>query len=292
MEPKVYIDGTLYPKSEAKISVYDHGLLYGDGVFEGIRVYSGRIFRLREHMDRLYESAAGIRLQVPLSREELEQALVDTVKANGMKDAYIRLVVTRGKGDLGLDPKKCSGSSIIIIVDEIQLYDEKLYRQGIAIITASTRRISPDMVSQRVKSLNYLNSISAKMEAELAGVPESLMLSADGYVCECSADNIFIVKRGELLTPSPEFPILLGITRAVVMELAEKKGVPVRELPLTLHDVYVADECFLTGTGAELIPVNSIDGRKIGSGKPGPVTGMLLEEFRSLRNSEGTSLFD
>jgi branched-chain amino acid aminotransferase len=292
MEPKVYIDGILYPKSEAKISVYDHGLLYGDGVFEGIRVYSGRIFRLREHMDRLYESAAVIRLQIPLSREELEQALVDTVKANGMKDAYIRLVVTRGKGDLGLDPKKCSGSSIIIIVDEIQLYDEKLYRQGIAIITASTRRISPDMISQRVKSLNYLNSISAKMEAELAGVPESLMLSADGYVCECSADNIFIVKRGELLTPSPEFPILLGITRAVVMELAEKKGVPVRELPLTLHDVYVADECFLTGTGAELIPVNSIDGRKIGSGKPGPVTGMLLEEFRSLRNSEGTSLFD
>jgi branched-chain amino acid aminotransferase len=292
MEPKVYIDGTLYPKSEAKISVYDHGLLYGDGIFEGIRVYSGRIFRLKEHVDRLHESAAGIRLQIPLGRKELEQAVLDTVKANGMKDAYIRLVVTRGKGDLGLDPKKCSGSSIIIIVDEIQLYDEKLYQQGIAIITASTRRISPDMICQRVKSLNYLNSIAAKMEAELAGVPESLMLSADGYVCECSADNIFIVKRGELLTPSPEFPILLGITRAVVMELAEKKGVPVRELPLILQDVYTADECFLTGTGAELIPVSSVDGRKIGSGKPGPVTGMLLEEFRSLRNNEGTSLFD
>jgi len=291
MEPKVYIDGTLYPKSEAKISVFDHGLLYGDGVFEGIRVYSGRIFRFAEHMERLYEGAEVIRLQIPLSRQKLEQAVVDTVKANGMSDAYIRLVVTRGEGDLGIDPKKCSRSSIIIIVDKIQLYDEKLYQVGIQIITASARRISPDMISQRVKSLNYLNNIIAKMEANLAGVPESLMLSADGYVCECSADNIFIVKRGELLTPSPEFPILLGVTRAVVMEIAVRKGVPVRELPLTLQDVYVADECFLTGTGAELIPVISIDRRKIGSGKPGPVTGMLLEEFQSLRNSEGTSLF-
>ena len=292
MEPKVYIDGTLYPKSEAKISVYDHGLLYGDGVFEGIRVYSGRIFRLKEHLDRLHESAAGIMLRIPLSREELEQAVLDTVKANGMKDAYIRLVVTRGEGDLGLDPAKCPESSIIIIVDGIQLYDEKFYQQGIEIITASTRRISPAMICQRVKSLNYLNSIAAKMEARLAGVPESLMLSAEGYVCECSSENIFIVKRGELLTPSPELPILLGITRAVVIEIALKKGVPVRELPLILQDVYTADECFLTGTGAELIPVSTVDGRKIGSGKPGPVTGMLLEQFRSLRNNEGTSLFD
>ena len=292
MEPKVYIDGTLYPKSEAKISVYDHGLLYGDGVFEGIRVYSGRIFRLKEHLDRLHESAAGIRLQIPLSREELEQAVLDTVKANGMEDAYIRLVITRGEGDLGLDPAKCPKSSIIIIVDGIQLYDEKFYQQGIEIITASTRRISPAMICQRVKSLNYLNSIAAKMEARLAGVPESLMLSAEGYVCECSSENIFIVKRGELLTPSPELPILLGITRAVVIEIALKKGVPVRELPLILQDVYTADECFLTGTGAELIPVSTVDGRKIGSGKPGPVTGMLLEQFRSLRNNEGTSLFD
>jgi branched-chain amino acid aminotransferase len=291
MEPKVYIDGTLYPKKKAKISVFDHGLLYGDGVFEGIRVYSGRIFRFAEHMDRLYEGAAVIRLQIPLSRPKLEQAVVDTVKASGMMDAYIRLVVTRGQGDLGLDPEKCSRSSIIIIVDKIQLYDEKLYQEGIQIITASTRRISPNMISQRVKSLNYLNNIIAKMEANLVGVPESLMLSADGYVCECSADNIFIVKRGELLTPSPEFPILLGVTRTVVMEIAVRKGVPVRELPLTIQDVYVADECFLTGTGAELIPVISIDRRKIGSGKPGPVTGMLLEEFRSLRDSEGTNLF-
>jgi branched-chain amino acid aminotransferase len=291
MEPKVYIDGTLYPKRKAKISVFDHGLLYGDGVFEGIRVYSGRIFRFAEHMDRLYEGAAVIRLQIPLSRPKLEQAVVDTVKASGMMDAYIRLVVTRGQGDLGLDPEKCSRSSIIIIVDKIQLYDEKLYQEGIQIITASTRRISPNMISQRVKSLNYLNNIIAKMEANLVGVPESLMLSADGYVCECSADNIFIVKRGELLTPSPEFPILLGVTRTVVMEIAVRKGVPVRELPLTIQDVYVADECFLTGTGAELIPVISIDRRKIGSGKPGPVTGMLLEEFRSLRDSEGTNLF-
>jgi len=291
MEPRVYIDGTFYPKSEAKINVYDRGFLYGDGVFEGIRVYSGRIFRLKEHMDRLYESAGSISLKIPLSRQELNQAVVDTVKANGLKDAYIRLVVTRGAGDLGLDPSKCSGSSIIIIVDEIQLYPEKLYQEGISIITASTRRISPDMINPRVNSLNYLNSIMAKMEANLAGVPESLMLNQGGYVCECTAENIFIVKRGELLTPSPDFPILLGVTRAVVIEIAAKKGVPMREIPLTLHDIYIADECFLTGTGAELIPVVSMDGRKIASGKPGPMTGMLLSEFRTLRNSEGTDLF-
>lgn len=291
METKVYVDGTIYPKSKAKISVYDHGLLYGDGVFEGIRVYSGHIFRFKEHMDRLYESATCIRLEIPLPRKEVEKAVIDTVKANGLRDAYIRLVITRGVGDLGLDPNKCGRGSIIIIVDKIKLYDDLLYQKGIKVITASTRRISPDMISQRVKSLNYLNSILAKMESNLAGVPESLMLNSQGYVCECSADNIFLVRDGKLLTPSPEFPILLGITRAVVMEIAEKKNIPVYEKALTLHDVYSADECFLTGTGAELIPVISVDERTVGDGSPGPITGMLLEGFRTLRNSEGTDVF-
>ncbi|HUU29841.1 MAG TPA: branched-chain-amino-acid transaminase [archaeon] len=291
MEPKVYIDGALYPKSEAKISVFDHGLLYGDGVFEGLRVYSGRIFRFKEHIDRFYESALGINLTVPLSRDELDQVIVDTVRINGFREAYIRLVATRGEGDLGLDPKKCKKSSLIVIVDKIQLYDEKLYQQGIPLITAATRRVSPDMFSHKVKSLNYLNSIMAKMEATLAGVPESLMLDSQGYVCECSTENIFIVKNGELLTPSPSFSFLLGITRAVVIEIARKKDINVHELALTRHEIYVADECFLTGTGCELMPAISLDGRKIGNGRPGPVTGMLLKEFRSLRTSEGEDLF-
>ncbi|MEA1996656.1 MAG: branched-chain-amino-acid transaminase [Gemmatimonadota bacterium] len=291
MEPQVYIDGTIYSKSEAKISVYDHGLLYGDGVFEGIRVYSGRVFRFREHIDRLYQSAAGIGLTVPMSRPELEEAIEDTVRASGFREAYIRLVVTRGVGDLGLDPLKCGRGSVIIIVDTIQLYDEKLYTEGIRIVTASTRRISPGMLCQRVKSLNYLNSIMAKMEAGLAGVPESLMLDNDGYVCECTADNIFIVKGGELFTPSPELPVLLGITRAVVIELARKKGITVHEAALICQDIFVADECFLTGTGAEVIPVIDLDGRTIGNGRPGPVTAGLLEEFRSLRAVEGVDLF-
>ncbi|MFH1070383.1 MAG: branched-chain-amino-acid transaminase [Candidatus Glassbacteria bacterium] len=287
MEPKVYIDGKLYPKSEARISVFDHGLLYGDGVFEGIRVYSGRIFRFTEHIDRLYDSAAGINLDLPISREELEQAVIDTVKANGLKDSYIRLVVTRGAGDLGLDPRKCSKGTVIVIVDKIQLYAERLYQEGIPIITASTRRIAPDMLSQKVKSLNYLNSILAKMEANLAGVSEALMLDANGYVAECSADNVFIVKKGVLLTPAPHFPILPGITRQTVMELAIKDGIEVAEVTITLQDVYTAHECFLTGTGAELIPVIKVDGRTIGAGRPGPVTGRLLELFRKLRTTAG-----
>jgi len=291
MEPKVYIDGKIYSKEDAKISVYDHGLLYGDGVFEGIRVYSGRIFRFKQHIDRLYQSAAGINLAIPVSRQVLEQAIVDTVRAAGFRDAYIRLVATRGIGDLGLDPKKCKKGSVIIIVDTIQLYGEKLYQEGIPIVTAATRRIAPDMISQKVKSLNYLNSIMAKMEGNLAGMPEVLMLDSNGFVCECSADNIFIITDGQLVTPSPEFPFLNGITRAVVLEIARRKGLVVREEPMTRQDIFNADECFLTGTGAELMPVIALDGRKIGDGKPGPVTAMLLKEFRSLHAREGEDLF-
>ena len=291
MEPRVYIDGQLYPKSEAKISVFDHGLLYGDGVFEGIRVYSGRIFRFRQHIDRLYESALSIGLEVPLARERLERAVVDTVRTNGFREAYIRLVATRGVGDLGLDPGKCGKGSVIIIVDKIQLYPEKLYREGIKVITAATRRVSPDMLSPKCKSLNYLNNILAKMEANQAGCSESLMLNAQGLVSECTADNIFIVRGGELFTPAPEHGILLGITRAVTLEIARNLGIRVHELPLTRHDIYAADECFLTGTGAELVPVIALDERRIGGGKPGPVTGKLLGEFRKLRESEGEDLF-
>ncbi len=291
MEPKVYIDGRLYPKSEAKISVFDHGLLYGDGIFEGLRVYSGRIFRYKEHMDRLFESARIIRLKLPLERAELERAVEDTVRSNGVRDAYIRLVVTRGSGDLGIDPRKCGQSTLIIIVDKITVYDEELYAQGIPIITSSTRRIRPDMLDQRAKSLNYLNSIMAKMEANIAGVGEALMLDCNGNVAECSVDNIFIVKAGKLLTPGLEFPILAGVTRAVVLELAQKLEIPAVECTLTLHDVYCADECFLTGTGAELMPVISVDSRTIGDGRPGPLTAGLLREFRALHSAEGIDLF-
>lgn len=292
MEPKVYIDGALYPKSEAKINVFDHGLLYGDGVFEGIRIYSGRIFRFKEHMDRIFESARSIRLEPPISREEMDQAVIDTVRANGLRDGYIRLVVTRGVGDLGLDPKKCGKASVIVIVDKIQLYPEKLYQEGITVVTASTRRMHPDMLSSKVKSLNYLNSIMAKMEANLAGCIEALMLDSDGFVCECSADNVFIVKKGEVFTPSPKFSLLMGVTRGVVIEIARKLGIVLHETALTRHEFYTADEFFVTGTGAELVPVISLDGRVIGEGKPGPVTGRLLEEFRRLRTSEGTGVLD
>ena len=291
MEPKVYIDGKLYPKSEAKISVFDHGLLYGDGVFEGIRVYSGRIFRFAQHIDRLYESANSICLAIPLNRGEMDKAVIDTVKTNGFRDAYIRLVVTRGVGDLGIDPKKCEKGTVIIIVDKIQLYPERLYKEGIKVVTAATRRVSPDMVNPLTKSLNYLNNILAKMEANQAGCPESLMLNAQGLVAECTADNIFIVRNGELLTPAPDQGILLGVTRAAAIEIARGFGIPVRELPLTRHDIYSADECFLTGTGAELVPVIALDDRKIGNGRPGPVTAKLFKEFRKLQVGEGEDLF-
>jgi len=291
MEPKVYIDGAFYPKSQARISVYDHGLLYGDGVFEGIRVYSGRIFRFKEHMDRFCDSARSIGLTFNLDRAGLDKAVIDTVRENGMRDAYIRLVATRGMGDLGLDPRKCGKSSLFVIVDSIQLYPPKLYEEGITVITAATRRCNPDMLSSKVKSLNYLNSIMAKMEATLAGCIEALMLDSNGYVCECSADNIFIVKRGEVFTPAPEFSLLMGVTRGVTIELARKLGLSLHEAPMTRHDIYTADECFLTGTGAELVPVITLDGRMIGDGKPGPVTARLLEAFRALRTSEGTEVF-
>jgi branched-chain amino acid aminotransferase len=279
---KVYISGKLYDKADAKISVYDHGLLYGDGVFEGIRVYAGKVFRLREHLDRLYESARHIYLEIPLSKEQLAEAVNETVRANAKQEGYIRLIVTRGAGYLGLDPRRTTDPQVVIIVDDISLYPRELYDNGMNLVTAATIRNHPGALNARIKSLNYLNNILAKIEAVQAGCVEALMLNNKGEVAECTGDNIFLVKRGGLKTPSLESGILEGVTRNVVIELARTTGIPVEEVPLTRHDVYTADECFLTGTAAEVIPVVKCDGRPIGTGKPGPVTRQLRERFHQL----------
>ena len=280
MDPLIWIDGKLYPKTDAKISVYDHGLLYGDGVFEGIRLYHGRIFEKEAHLVRLFESAQGIRLKIPQTKEQLSAALEETVAANKLRDCYIRLVVTRGMGCLGVSPVHCATPTTFIIADKIQMYPEETYKTGMAIITASVTRTHPNALSPRIKSLNYLNNVLAKWEAIDAGVSEALMLNHLGFVCECTGDNIFIVKNGELLTPPDEAGILLGITRGVVLELARAAGIPTQEKNLSRQDMYVADECFLTGTGAEVVPVTMIDKRAIKDGKPGPVTARLLEAFQ------------
>ncbi len=276
---RVYINGKLYDKADAKVSVYDHGLLYGDGVFEGIRIYAGKIFRLREHVDRLYESARHIHLDIPLSREAMMEACQSTVRANDKHEGYIRLVVTRGTGSLGLDARKCTDPQVIIIVDDIALYPPELYEKGLDIVTAATIRNHPNALNPRVKSLNYLNNILARMEAVRAGCQEALMLNHKGEVSECTGDNLFLIKRGVLRTPPPDAGILEGVTRGVVIELAKQAGIPFQEATLTRHDVYTADECFLTGTAAEIIPVIRCDDRPIGTGKPGPITRQLRERF-------------
>lgn len=283
--PKIYINGLLYDKVDAKISVYDHGLLYGDGVFEGLRIYSGKVFRLREHIERLYESARHIKLEIPIDIEQMIHAVNDTVQANDKADGYIRLVITRGAGYLGLDPRKTADPQIIIIVDDIALYPKELYETGMELITVSTIRNHPNALNPRIKSLNYLNNILAKIEGVLAGAPEALMLNHKGEVAECSGDNIFVVKRGALKTPPPDAGILEGITRNAVLELAAGAGIPAQECALTRHDVYAADEVFLTGTAAEVIPVVKCDGRIIGSGRPGPITRQLRESFHRLARS-------
>jgi branched-chain amino acid aminotransferase len=282
MAPKIYINGKLFDKADAKISVYDHGLLYGDGVFEGIRVYGGKVFRLREHLERLYESARSIYLEIPLARAQMGEAVESTVKANAKQEGYIRLVVTRGAGSLGLDPRKTSDPQVIIIVDDIVMYPQELYDNGMEIVTAATIRSQPNAVNPRIKSLNYLNNIMAKVEGVRAGCHEALMLNHKGEIAECTGDNIFLVKHGVLKTPPPDAGILEGVTRGAVMELARAAGIPVQEPPLTRHDVYTADECFLTGTAAEVIPIVKVDGRPIGNGKPGPVTRQLREAFHQL----------
>lgn len=287
----IYLNGEFVRKHEAKVSVFDHGFLYGDGIFEGIRCYQGNVFRLDEHLKRLYESALSIMLEIPLSYEEMKAAVVETVRKNQLQNSYIRLVVSRGEGDLGLDPRNCPKPNVVIIADQIKLYPQELYDNGMEIVTIPTRRNVPDALNPKIKSLNYLNNILAKIEAARAGVMEALMLNTEGYVCECTGDNIFIVKDGRVVTPPTYLGALDGVTRRVIMEICRDTGIECSEQPFTRHDVFVADECFLTGTAAEIIPVTKLDGRPIGTGKPGPLTKRLIEEFRKRVTVEGTPVY-
>ena len=280
MSLKVHINGELVDKKDARISVFDHGLLYGDGVFEGMRSYSGTVFRLQQHLDRLWQSAAAIQLEIPGSKQQMAQAVLETLVANDIQDGYIRLVVTRGVGTLGLDPNRCDQPQVIIITDFITLYPDEFYRDGMEIVTAKTIRNHPQALNPRIKSLNYLNNILAKIEGLEAGCVEALMLNHHGEVAECTGDNIFIVRDQQLLTPPCEAGVLHGITRATVMELAQADGITVVETTMSLDDLYAADECFLTGSAAEVVPVIKVDGNTIGNGRPGPVTGRLTSLFR------------
>ncbi|MGD0016162.1 MAG: branched-chain-amino-acid transaminase [Verrucomicrobiia bacterium] len=287
---KIYLNGKYVPQNEAKISVFDHGVLYGDGVFEGIRLYNGKIFRLDRHLDRLFASAKAIMLDVPMTKAELIEACCETCRMNNLRDGYIRLVVTRGVGNLGLDPFKCRRPSVFIVADEIELYPGKVYRNGIELITASTQRVHPAAISPAIKSLNYLNNILAKIEAIHAGTIEAIMLNSAGYVAECTGDNLFIVRGGRLETPPVSDGALVGITRTVLFELAGKLKLTVGEPHLTRYDLMTADECFLTGTAAEIVPVAKIDSRPVGAGEPGPVTLKLMAEFHKLTRNEGTPI--
>ncbi|MFZ5800290.1 MAG: branched-chain-amino-acid transaminase [Candidatus Omnitrophota bacterium] len=285
---KVYINGKLYDKADAKISVFDHGFLYGDGVFEGIRVYNRLIFKMKEHIERLFESAHTLMLKIPLSSAEIIKATIETLKANALDNAYIRLIVTRGEGDLGLDPRKCKDNgSVVIITDKIQLYPEAIYKKGLEIMTVPTVRNHPEALNPQIKSMNYLNNILAKIEAVNCGSEEAIMLDSMGYVAECTGDNIFIAKRGHLYTPPQCMGTLRGITRDTVLEICDKLKIENHEHVLTRHELYISDECFLTGTAAEIIPVVKVDGRTIGDGKPGKLTQRLTSEFRKLTKTEG-----
>lgn len=284
----IYLDGKLVPESEAKVSVFDHGLLYGDGCFEGIRIYNGRVFRLTEHLVRLYESARSICLTIPISIEEMEKATVETVAANNLRDGYIRLVITRGVGSLGLNPYQCPKASVIIIASGITLYPKEKYETGLNLITCATRRPTPAALSPQVKSLNYLNNIMAKIECIQAGCEEGIMLNEQGYVAECTGDNIFVIKKGQVYTPTIASGALDGITRQAVIEVMREMGLTVHEVTMTRHEIYTADECFLTGTAAEVIPAVQYDRRVIGDGKPGKLTSEIIEKFKVLANSTGT----
>jgi branched-chain amino acid aminotransferase len=291
-EAKIYIDGKFYSEANAKVSVFDHGLLYGDGVFEGIRFYNSRVFRLGEHLDRLWDSARSIRLEIPMTRQEMTEALLETIRQNHLRDGYIRLIVTRGVGNLGLNPEQCKKPSVIIIAATIALYHEDFYRKGLNIVTVATRRSNPASLNPAVKSLNYLNNVMARIEANLAGADEALMLNDAGNVAECTADNVFIIKHGRIFTPPITAGALRGITRSIVFEVAGEFDLKVTEADFTRHDIFVADECFLTGTAAEIVPVVKIDGRSIGNGKPGPITTRIIGRFRELTRETGTPIFD
>jgi len=284
---QIYIDGKWLDRRDAKVSVFDHGLLYGDGVFEGIRVYSRRIFRLGEHLDRLYRSARAIALEIPVSPDQMAETLNEAVARNRCEDGYIRLIVTRGEGALGIDPASCPKPSIIAIVDQVAVYPRDLYDSGVSVVTSPTRQVSHESVDPRIKSLNYLKNILARIDARVANAHEAILLNAEGFIAECTADNIFIVRGGGILTPSPQDGALEGITRGVILHLAEKAGISAREARLTRYDLHTADEAFLTGTGAELMPIAKFDARSIGDGRVGPVTIRLREDFRRLVRTEG-----
>jgi len=287
---KIFLNGEFVSQDEAKVSVFDHGLLYGDGVFEGIRLYGGRIFRLNQHLDRLSASAKAIMLAIPMTKAELAEACCEACRLNELRDGYIRLVVTRGVGNLGLDPFKCRKPSAFIIADKIELYPEKVYREGIELVTAATQRVHPAAISPAIKSLNYLNNILAKIEAIHAGTIEAIMLNSAGYITECTGDNLFIVHNGRVETPPVSDGALIGVTRSVILELAAKLKLSAIETHLTRYDMMTAEECFLTGTAAEIVPVSKIDCRPVGSGKPGPVTLKLMTEFHKLTRTEGTPI--
>jgi branched-chain amino acid aminotransferase len=288
---QIYIDGEFFDEAEAKVSVFDHGLLYGDGVFEGIRFYNGRVFRMEAHLDRLWESGRSICLDVPISREAMDEALLETIRQNGLRDGYVRLIVTRGVGNLGLNPLHCRRPSVIIIASTIALYPEEVYRKGLTVVTVATRRMSASALNPAIKSLNYLNNVLARLEANLANADEALMLNDQGNIAECTADNVFIVKHGQIMTPPITAGALRGITRSVVFDIAAELKIKISEPELTRHDLYIADEAFLTGTAAEVIPMINVDGRIIGNGKPGPITKRTIERFRALTRETGTPIF-
>jgi branched-chain amino acid aminotransferase len=289
-EGKIYIDGKFYSEANAKISVFDHGLLYGDGIFEGIRFYNGRVFRLEEHLERLWDSARSICLEIPMTKREITEALLETIRQNHLRDGYIRLLVTRGVGNLGLNPEQCKNPSVIIIAATIALYHEDFYRKGLSIVTVATRRSNPASLNPAVKSLNYLNNVMARIEANLAGADEALMLNDAGNVAECTADNVFVIKHGQIFTPPITAGALRGITRSIVFEIGAELGVKVFETDITRHDIFVADECLLTGTAAEIVPVVKADGRLIGNGKPGPITTRIIARFREMTRETGTPI--
>lgn len=291
-EQWIYLDGEFVTKEGAKVSVFDHGFLYGDGIFEGIRIYNGNIFKCKEHLDRLYDSAKSIQLNIPLSYHEMEAALVETLRRNELRDGYIRLVVSRGVGNLGLDPNRCPKASIIIIAEQLAIYSEEAYKTGLKTVSVSTRRNIPDALNPKIKSLNYLNNILVKIQSNLAGAGEAIMMNAQGYVTEGSGDNIFIVKRGVITTPPCYLGALEGITRQAIIEICERIGYKLKEEPFTLHDVYIADEVFLTGTAAEVIAVREVDGRIIGEGQAGAITLRLLDEFRSIVDQDGLKVWE
>ncbi len=288
---QIYIDGEFFDQADAKISVFDHGLLYGDGIFEGIRFYNGRVFRMEEHMERLWDSARSICLEIPTSRQEMDDALLETIRQNDLNDGYVRLIVTRGVGNLGLNPVQCKRPSVIIIASTIALYPEEVYQRGLTVVTVPTRRMGPATLNPAIKSLNYLNNVLARIEANLANADEALMLNDAGNVAECTADNVFIVKRGEIMTPPITAGALRGITRSVVFDIADELGIKISEPDLTRHDIYIADEAFLTGTAAEVIPMIKVDGRTIGDGKPGAITNRTIARFRELTRATGTPIF-